>query len=126
MHRLIISIWLLLYLVPANGINIQLHYCLGSLKSVEIFPSEEKACGCSSKWRCCEYTYLSAKIGSEHQAERPLILEKSNDQAQEFNEQAYLTKETFVAEHLFQPEIEASPPLPLPLYLWCQSLIFYG
>ncbi|MEO0898041.1 MAG: hypothetical protein AAFY71_16650 [Bacteroidota bacterium] len=67
MKKVFLSIWLLIYLIPAQGIDLQFHYCFGKLKSVSLHAETEGQCGCNSKWGCCDYIFVNAKITDPYQ-----------------------------------------------------------
>ena len=57
MKKLAVILIMLLYGFTSTGMTLQLHYCCGKLKSVELFATEKKDCGMSHKMGskpCCE------------------------------------------------------------------------
>lgn len=67
MKRILIFSLLLVYATMACGVNIQLHYCGGKLKSISLFDNTKKGGCCGSKKmkskNCCndKTTYLKVK-----------------------------------------------------------------
>lgn len=66
MKKLAVILIMLLYGFTSTGMTLQLHYCCGKLKSVELFATEKKDCGMSHKMGskpCCETKEFS---GNQH------------------------------------------------------------
>jgi hypothetical protein len=66
-----IAILALLYLAIASGVEMNIHYCMGEIASVEYSKSEKGLCGkcgMESKKGCCEDETTLLKIQDSHQS----------------------------------------------------------
>ena len=65
MKKFFVTFLMLLYLIPAIGVNLTQHYCGGNLAFVSHKFSEKKTCVCGPKKMkkgCCEEKHQSFKI----------------------------------------------------------------
>jgi len=73
-RKALIAILAFLYLAVASGIEMNIHYCMGEVASVE-FGSPEKSvcgkCGMESKKGCCDDETKFVKIEDSHQLSQP-------------------------------------------------------
>lgn len=71
MKRFIVIVFLFIYIVPAIGCNINVHYCGGEVASISINPViDSETCVCGSKKMdkdCCKDKQMSFKLKAEHQ-----------------------------------------------------------
>jgi hypothetical protein len=70
MKKLLITLLMLLYLIPAIGVNVSAHYCGGELAFVSHIFSEKKKCMCNPKKMkkgCCEDKQQTFKIDDTQQ-----------------------------------------------------------
>ena len=68
------AILALLYLSVASGVEMNIHYCMGEVASVEYGKAEQGPCGkcgMESKKGCCEDETRFVKIGDSHQSSQP-------------------------------------------------------
>jgi hypothetical protein len=74
LKKAFVAILALLYLAVASGIEMNIHYCMGEIASVE-YGSIEKGpcgkCGMESKSGCCEDETNIIKIDDSHQLSQP-------------------------------------------------------
>ncbi|MBC7850142.1 MAG: hypothetical protein H7Y31_10425 [Chitinophagaceae bacterium] len=70
MKKITVTILSVLYMTIACGVMVNVHYCMGSLSSVEYGHGEEETCGkCGMKEKkgCCETEYKFVKLDGDHQ-----------------------------------------------------------
>lgn len=71
MKKFIVIIFLFIYIVPAIGCNINVHYCGGEIASISINPTTDpEGCVCGSKKMekdCCKDKQISFKLKDNHQ-----------------------------------------------------------
>jgi len=83
MKKLLLILVLFLYLIPAIGVTVSVHYCKGELARIS-FGSEqqqEQTCGCkisSVRKKCCENVVLSMKIKDDQQKVKPTLFDFSH------------------------------------------------
>lgn len=80
MKKFFITLLMLLYLIPAIGVNVSAHYCGGELASVSHNFSEKKKCMCNPKKMkkgCCEDKQQTFKI-DDTQQKAELLSQKCN------------------------------------------------
>ena len=71
MKKAFIAILAVLYLAVASGVEMNIHYCMGEIASVEYGKSEKGLCGkcgMESKKGCCEDETTFLKIQDSHQS----------------------------------------------------------
>ena len=71
MKKAFIAILAVLYLAVASGVEMNIHYCMGEIASVEYGKSEKGLCGkcgMESKKGCCEDETTFLKIQDTHQS----------------------------------------------------------
>ena len=81
MKRFFALLLMLLYVIPAIGVNVSMHYCGGELVSVSHKLSEKKKCLCSPnkmKKGCCEDKQQTFKI-DDSQQKAELFSQKFNN-----------------------------------------------
>ena len=64
MKKLTIIVLTFIYLIPAIGVSMDVHWCCNRIKIVDINSSHEKKCPCGKKMPpgCCKDYHFSAKI----------------------------------------------------------------
>ena len=70
MKRIVAIILFFLYVIPAIGINISVHYCGGEISSVSFGSGYVEKCACGSKKMktdCCKNKQISFKLKSDQQ-----------------------------------------------------------
>ena len=80
MNRFFVTILMFLYIIPAIGINVSMHYCGGELMSISHKLSEKKKCSCAPnkmKKGCCEDKQQTIKI-DDNQQKAELFSQKFN------------------------------------------------
>ncbi|MCI4667635.1 MAG: hypothetical protein MRZ79_05690 [Bacteroidia bacterium] len=99
---------------------------MGSLKSIDLFPTEQSDCGgCSSKWKCCDFTHISGRLSTEHQASTTLSIKAPLETMVPVE----AVKETSYTLHKNRPQYfirRKAPPSKIPAFLLNSSFIFYG
>lgn len=81
MKRFFVITLMFLYMIPAIGVNVSMHYCGGELSSVSHRLSEKKKCECSPnkmKKGCCEDKQQTFKI-DDSQQKAELFSQKFNN-----------------------------------------------
>ena len=81
MKRFFALLLMFLYMIPAIGVNVSMHYCGGELVSVSHQLSEKKKCLCSPnkmKKGCCEDKQQTFKI-DDSQQKAELFSQKFNN-----------------------------------------------
>lgn len=71
MKKAFIAILAILYLAVASGVEMNIHYCMGEIASVDYGKSEKGLCGkcgMESKKGCCEDETTLLKIQDSHQS----------------------------------------------------------
>jgi len=125
MKQVILLLLMALYLISSNGIQVELHYCMGRLKTVSFFDFEQEDCGCKKDWACCDYTSIAAKLSTEHQVNGELSLEVKENVKNPAPRIASIQKRSSGKINFFGLD-DYPPPKALPLFLLNSSLIFYG
>jgi hypothetical protein len=76
----------LLYILPAIGFSMDLHWCGKSVKLVTFDSAHEKKCPCSKKMSssCCKDVHVSIKL-SDNQKNASRVIAPSNDFVKHFN-----------------------------------------
>lgn len=81
MKRFFVILLMFLYMIPAIGVNVSMHYCGGELTSISHGLSEKKKCQCSPnkmKKGCCEDKQQTFKI-DDSQQKAELVSPKFNN-----------------------------------------------
>jgi|SRR6476661_4071211 len=68
MNKLLIIMLMLVYGFSSTGMTLQLHYCCGKLKSIELAPVKDPGCGNQHKMGsrpCCETKNIHSKTNSD-------------------------------------------------------------
>jgi hypothetical protein len=68
MKKLLVIMLMLVYGFSSTGMTLQLHYCCGKLKSVELAPVKDPGCGNKHKMGskpCCETKNINSKSKSD-------------------------------------------------------------
>lgn len=81
MKKLFATVLILLYIIPAIGINVSVHFCGGEQASVSYFKKQDRKCLCpaeAEKKSCCEDRYQILKIDDTQQKAEFLIQKFSN------------------------------------------------
>jgi hypothetical protein len=76
LKKLIVAILAFVYLGVAGGVMVNLHYCMGSLASLDYGSGEVETCskcGMKEKKGCCETEYKFVKLQDEHQLAKTTI-----------------------------------------------------
>ncbi len=71
MKKALTAILAILYMTIASGVEMNIHYCMGELASVELGKAADKACskcGMEAKDGCCEDESRIVKVEDSHQA----------------------------------------------------------
>ncbi|RYE55820.1 MAG: hypothetical protein EOP48_09355 [Sphingobacteriales bacterium] len=71
MKKVLIAILAIFYLAVASGVEMNIHYCMGEVASVEYGKAEKGLCGkcgMESKQGCCEDETTLLKIQDSHQS----------------------------------------------------------
>ncbi len=75
MKKILIGFLLLVYTTFASGINLQLHYCKGELKSVSLFEKENNCCKSKTKKKhCCDNKTSFFKVNDKHSSSAALTV----------------------------------------------------
>jgi hypothetical protein len=75
MKKILIGFLLLVYTTFASGINLQLHYCQGKLKSISFFAKENSCCTSKSKKSsCCDNKTNFFKVNDKHSSNASLTV----------------------------------------------------
>jgi len=64
MKKILVIVLLLVYGLSSTGMTLQLHYCCGKLKSVQLAPVQDPGCGNKHKMGskpCCETKNINSK-----------------------------------------------------------------
>src|SRR5687768_7528287 len=70
LRKAFVAILAVLYLAVASGVEMNIHYCMGEVASVEYGSSKDDLCGkcgMESKKGCCEDETAVLKIDDSHQ-----------------------------------------------------------
>lgn len=128
MKRILIFTLLIVYTTLACGVNIQLHYCGGHLKSISLFePSDDDGCCGSSmkkKKNCCDDKATYLKVKDNHNSNSSLKVITFKGHATEFVV-PYFTYNFQYTTHDRIIESYHAPPVNYdnPLYLKNRVLI---
>jgi len=75
MKKFLIFSLLLVYTTFASGINLQLHYCQGKLKSISLFEKEKNCCKSKiKKKKCCDNKTSFFKVSDKHSSNASLTV----------------------------------------------------
>jgi len=78
MKKATIILLMLLYLIPAIGVTVSVHYCGGRLASVSLNPSDtEHKCPCGSKKMkkdCCKDVVNTLELDDDQKRPQPMLL----------------------------------------------------
>jgi hypothetical protein len=75
MKKILIGFLLLVYTTFASGINLQLHYCQGKLKSISLFEKESNCCASKiKKSSCCDNKTNFFKVNDKHSSNASLTV----------------------------------------------------
>lgn len=75
MKKILIFSLLLVYTTMACGVNVQLHYCGGKLKSISLFDNTKNGCCCGTKKKsknCCKDKTTYLKVKDKHNSNSSL------------------------------------------------------
>ncbi len=81
MKKLLATLLMLFYLIPAIGVNVSVHFCGGKAASLEYSAIKKNKCVCSwgtHKKSCCEDRHHILKIDDTQQKSELLIHKFSN------------------------------------------------
>ncbi|MBN2273266.1 MAG: hypothetical protein JXR41_12720 [Bacteroidales bacterium] len=128
MKRIILILFSFFYLVALTGFPLTVHYCHGSIESVQVF-SPEKECCCDyneMSENCCRNVHYWLKAGTDEQLSSPSLyppvcyaMLAMDWQLNDYN----ISSETKLSETLFY---DIPPPQPAPKWLMNCSLTLYG
>jgi hypothetical protein len=71
MKRFIVTILALLYFTVSSGMVMNIHYCMGKIRSVKLQATAKKMCGCKKqqeKKSCCKTEHKLIKVQDSHKA----------------------------------------------------------
>lgn len=122
MKKLVALVMILLYGLSSTGATLQMHYCCGKLKSVELGTRPVKDCGSKQKMGsrpCCETKQVSAKSKDQQQD----VYTVTFGQQAPADFQHYFASVTPAVPQMAtntQPADHSPPPLPNSLFiLYC-------
>lgn len=126
----IVSILLgLFYLLLSVGINVNYHYCLGKLDTIEIFITDIHRC-CeyeSSARTCCDDEHYFFQLDEDHNLTQagPIVFEVKAIVSADFVENMVIKVPLSAGHAAFPPE---NPPPPSPENAWLRfcAPIIYG
>lgn len=127
MKRLFIFSLLIVYTAMACGVNVQLHYCGGKLKSISLFDKTEKGGCCGSKMKskdCCKNKTTFIKVKDNHNSNSSLLDITFKGKALECFSTNFNNKIHNVSQDEFTPYYHTPPVLyDNPQYLKNRVLI---
>ena len=103
MKKIIVTIFLLLYLIPTFGVNVTVHYCGGEISSVSFGEAGIDKCACGSKKmkkNCCQDKKFSFEVDDD-QSKTP---EAAITFLKSFDIQTFLPK-AFKFDYNYFPQI---------------------
>ncbi|RYG06428.1 MAG: hypothetical protein EOO02_00615 [Chitinophagaceae bacterium] len=119
MKKLFISILALLYLAVATGVEMNIHYCMGEIASVEYGAPENGACskcGMESKKGCCEDESKLLKLDDSHQLAKAGFNFQAPVVVPPVQEYQYQAVSLTGIDHKL-PLVNAPPGPDVPLYI---------
>ncbi|MEZ4773496.1 MAG: hypothetical protein R3D00_09970 [Bacteroidia bacterium] len=126
----IISIFLgLFYLILSVGVNVNYHYCLGKLDTIEIFITDTHRC-CDYEaraWSCCEDERFFFQLDEDHNLTQadPLTISLKVSLLADFSENL-IPDFSFSEARIVIPPENAPPPVWEKAWLRFCSPIIYG
>ncbi|HJW15987.1 MAG TPA: hypothetical protein VJ499_02655 [Flavisolibacter sp.] len=113
MKKILVIALLLVYGFSSTGMTLQLHYCCGKLKSVELAPVKDPGCGSKHKMGskpCCETKNINAKSKADQDNYR-LVYKIANPSAPVLWHGIEPGISLNAPDLQFTPHLYASPPL---------------
>ena len=86
LKKLLSILFCFIYLVSSAGINLNLHYCGGKVKSISLFHTDEKDC-CGTKMKnpnCCKDKSVVYKVKETQNNPTKIIVKKNSENPFQF------------------------------------------
>ncbi len=127
MKAFILILFSAFYLLFSIGLNVNLHYCGGKLKTVSLFSTNEKGC-CGSKMKskgCCDNKTIILKVKDKQQLNKIAKVSLCKAISIPFIKIPEICFTSFYVNRIEIPENYHSPPIryKTPLFLRNKVLI---
>lgn len=127
MKRILVFTLLFVYTTLACGVNLQLHYCGGKLKSFSLFGSSDEVGCCGSKMKskdCCDDKSTYLKVKDKHNSNTSLKVVTFKGKMLDIAIPSFICKVQFTIQEGYNKNYHAPPVLyDNPLYLKHRVLI---